>query len=632
MDLDYICKERFCKPWLYLLTSCLILLAQQASASTLNVTNFGAIGDCANITVSVTSNSTVVVTTNIFSGKDVGKIMCLFGAGYKSFLSSTGIFQGNYQGTPTNNQDMVVTILSVQNGTNVSISSACGVTANQILCTYGTQNKSAFDNCIAAAPNPCTILIPTGNYLLIPPTALDTNYVQTGQWDSSPTITIRKGGIHFLGNGTNLTILTGNGAWQQKGFDEAYRGYLFSLLAPVTNDGPLIFDSIQFNGNAARKHAGYSYAPAVPTDGSGWDPTHHPIIESGTAPGWAYKSYTNCLFTHWHGETLQGLFGGAGFLDVGNCSFVDGNATVFNSSLSHDYHNNSIYDYYQVEEFYEGYATNSSCFRFNLVTNIYGGGIVINGGVTNYAIPSYNIYNNTFYCNGKFGVGTTPALNVFIISNYFNNGYIKPGIAGYQGSSINKNFFIAFNTFTNAPTAIVFGSAGRNSSAFVSIISNTACVSEAFAENVSGAWITNVSLACNAANMGLDNSSAAGQWFLDSISDQFPPHVDSDALGINAVTYSWGMRHKTTAIHTNSIFYLDDSQPAQIPPTAILQVTNAGAVSILYTSTNLVNPITMTNGYSAMFQWTNNVWQLVWPTFGLMPPRDLRLNGSLQGP
>ena len=114
-----------------------------ASAQTqLNVTNFGAVGDCADITVSVSSNSPVVITTNLFTSADVGKVMCLFGAGYYATLSTNGYFNGSYGNTPTNHQDMVVTIYSVSNGTNVTISSVCGVTTNNIHCTYGTQNKT----------------------------------------------------------------------------------------------------------------------------------------------------------------------------------------------------------------------------------------------------------------------------------------------------------------------------------------------------------------------------------------------------------------------------------------------------------------------------------------------------------
>jgi len=478
IDHDHICRARYDKPLLFLLAGWLMLLAHQTQAATLNVTNYGAIGDCANITVSVSSNSSVVVTTNQFSTADVGKVMCLFGVGHYANLSTNGYFGGSYGGTPANHQDMVVSILSVANGTNVTISSACGVTTNNILCTYGTQNIMAFSNCIAAAPtNPTTIYIPKGNYLLIPPTALDTNYVQATIFSCSPTITIRRGGLHFLGDGTNLTILTGNGAWQQKGNDCAYRGYMFSIFSPITNDsGPLIFDSIQINGNAVRNHGPYTFWPAVPTDGSGWDNSHHAIVEGGVSPPCnAYKLITNCLFCHWHGETLQGLYGlSDGYYEVANCTFVDGNATVFNSALTHNYHGNVISDYYEVEEFYEAYCSNTCNFENNFITNIYSGGIAINGAVSNRLMSTYNIVSNTFSFN-KWAIGTCPAQNVNIVGNYFNQAGVVLGLAGYQGSTVNSNIFIAFNTFTNSPgNPIYVEGGGQNRVLNVTVVSNSA--------------------------------------------------------------------------------------------------------------------------------------------------------------
>src|ERR1700749_420981 len=83
-----------------------------ASPLQLNVTDFGAIGDVAKITVNTTSNSSVLVTTNEFQTTDIGKIVCLFGGG-----AST---------TPTNNQDLLATIVAVTNGTNVTIDRVAG--------------------------------------------------------------------------------------------------------------------------------------------------------------------------------------------------------------------------------------------------------------------------------------------------------------------------------------------------------------------------------------------------------------------------------------------------------------------------------------------------------------------------
>jgi hypothetical protein len=606
-------------------TILLLLLALPVWAqTTLNVTNFGAKGDCANITVSVTSNSAVVVTTNQFSSADVGKVMQLFGAGFKASLSSTGYFNGNYAGTPTNHQDLVATILSVANGTNVTISSACGVTTNNILCTYGTQNMMAFSNCIAAAPtNPTTIYIPTGNYLLIPPTALDTNFVQSGEFDSYPTITIRRGGLHFLGDGTNLTVLTGNGAWQQKGLDCAYRGYLFLIQAPITNDtGPLIFDNMQISGNATSNHTtNYVFWPAIPTDGSGWDVTHHCIIEGGgTPPCNAYKMVTNCFICHWHGETLQGLYGVSDGTDVvANCTFSDGNATALNWSLTLNIHDNVFNDYYEVMECYL-FASNTCYFQNNLITNIHGGGIAMCGAVTNRQMPTFNFISNVFYLNG-WCIGMAPAENLNIIGNYFNQGNVVLGLAGYQGTAINSNIFIAFNTFTNSSgNPIYVEGGGQNRVANVTIVSNTAAatVNSYFADSYG--WSTNVVFLNNSVSgsmQGLFNDGALGQWFIDDLSNQFPPYRQTDYTGVtNTISYArGGIRHQVSANVANSVWVLDDTHPSQVPLGAVLQITYIGNFPVsLYFSASMSGTATVvTNGQMVTCQWMNGVWQWLAP-------------------
>jgi hypothetical protein len=603
-----------------------MILTLETSApaqTTLNVTNFGAIGDCANITVSVTSNSAVMTTTNTFMAGDVGKVVQLFGAGYFSSLSSTGLFAGNYHGTPTNHQDLVATILSVDaSGTNVTLNRACGITTNNIRCTFGTDNRVAFSNCILAAQSNDVIYIPTGNYQLMNPDVLDTNFVMTSQYDGGATITLSKGGLTFLGDGTNSTILTANGAWQQKGYDVAYFGYLFNLnngYQPPTNNGPLIFNGIQFNGNATRNHSAlYTFWPPVPTDGSGWA-GHHAFVDGYTPQGNIYKSWTNCLFIHWHGECIDGIAGGTNcFVDIGNCRFIDGNATVINYNYRHDFHDNWVEDYYQVAEdgqFLPG--TGISYLRRNTFTNIYGvAAIALVGAYTNVQPPSYEISGNNFALS-RYGIMTAGIKNVSIISNVFNGGGIILGAAGNQSTFWNSNIVVAFNTFTNVQVTMMFNGAGANRVEDVLVVSNTATLfaggSSFFAESGQGAnsWSTNVVFRYNTANKGLWSTWAAGQYFIDDPSNVFPFNAVNSSTTNKPVSYAYGMRQKLVATETTNIFYLDDSSPAQIPPTAVLLVTNSGLAAVLYTSASLVNPITMTNGYSVIFQWTNGVWKNV---------------------
>jgi hypothetical protein len=622
MDPGHLYQKRHGKPLLFILAGWLAVLAQQAPAATLNVTNFGAIGDCRDVYVNVTSNSAVMNTTNTFTAGDIGKIVQLFGAGYYSSLSSTGVFRGNYLGTPTNHQDLVATIVSIANGTNVTINRACGVTTTNIRCTYGTQNKTAFDNCIAAAQSNDVIYVPSGNYQLIAPTVLDTNFVMASIYDGGPTLTLSKGGLTFLGDGTNSTILTANGAWQQKGYDTAYFGYFFSLnngYQPPTNNGPLIFNGIQFNGNATRNHSTlYTFWPPVPTDGSGWA-GHHAFVDGYTPQGNIYKSWTNCLFIHWHGETIDGISDGTnGFIDVGNCVFIDGNATVINFNYRHDFHDNWVEDYYQVAEdgqFLEG--TGVSYIRRNTFTNIHGNVVIaLVGAYTNVNPPSYEISSNNFAVNGKYGVMTAGIKNVSIISNVFDGASIVLGSAGNQSTFWNSNLFIAFNTFTNIQVAVLIAGSGRNRVEDVLVVSNYATASEAFVESGEGAgsWSTNVVFRYNT-DLGtiqysaLWSTWATGQYLVDDLSNNFPPKNDSDGGGNNRVGYDFGARHVLHPNSTNAAFYLDDSKPGQIPPVAVLLVTNSGPASVLYTSASLVNPITISNGYSAKFRWTNGVWQ-----------------------
>lgn len=630
-----------------LMASCLLFLGYgisgQAQIATLNVTNFGAIGDCANITVNVTSNSAVVVTTNQFSSADVGKVVQLFSGGYFAILTTNTPFFGNYRGTPTNHQDLVATILSVANGTNVTISSVCGVTATNLLCTYGTQNKTAFDNCIAAAPNPCTIHIPAGNYMLIPPTALDTNFVQSAGFNTFPTVAFSKGGIRFLGDGTNLTILTGNGAWQQKGQNAGYRGYMFEYLLPLTNGGGSItWEGIQFNGNAVRNHAPYTSFPAIPTDGSGWDFSHHCFAGVGPPPTFTSETYTNCFFTHWHGETIyEQLTITNSFINIANCTFNDGNATALNISFSHNCHDSLFVDYNEIEENYEAYASVPSYFQNNIATNMHGAMIGLNGAMTNSINPTYYIQNNTFYFqNAIAGIQTAPAMNVVISSNSFvgvdgSGVAINLSSAGRQGNTISSNILIQFNVFSNCYYGVCCsGGSGRIST--VQINTNWYYGPPGTCEFVNGnGFTTNITMTGNTATncfAAIDGKSLAGQWFLDDLSNQFPPWSQTDSIGkTNTITYARGMRQQITPYVINSVWVIDDAQPQKIPPGAVLQITHTGNFpATLFASTTKIGfPTVLIPGQMAMYRWTNSVWKKV---SLLLPPNNLEAGPSTNTP
>ena len=67
------------KKFLFLLfLTCLTSQTVAQSDTTLNVTNFGAVGDCLHVYVKTTEDSNVITFTNILSSADEGKIIQLF--------------------------------------------------------------------------------------------------------------------------------------------------------------------------------------------------------------------------------------------------------------------------------------------------------------------------------------------------------------------------------------------------------------------------------------------------------------------------------------------------------------------------------------------------------------------------
>lgn len=614
------------------LTALLFILVSYAMAATLNVLDYGAVADCTEITVNVTTNSNVIVTSSPLGAGAVGKVVQLFGAGYYATLlgpGEGGIFNGNYYNTPTNHMDLVANVMEVD-GNNVTLDRNCGVTATGIRCTIGTQNKAAFDAAILAAGVDDTIYIPTGNYHLVEPNALNSNYVQTVYSQSGYTLTITgRGSLTFLGDGTNSTILTGTGAWQQKSYDDAYRGSLFRLNGNVTTtNGPLIFNGIQFNGNATRNHSTlYTSWPAVPTDGSGWDGTHHAFTDACTPNGHAYKSWTNCLFTRWHGETIAGIADGSGYIDVGNCWFVDGNSTVINFNYRHDFHDNLVDDYYQVAEdgqFLEG--TGTSYIRNNFFTNIYGSvTVALVGAYVGVAAPAYNISSNNFYTtSGKYAIGTAGIRNVTINSNTFNSGMIVLGMAGNQSDYWNSDITITTNVFLSSPVAVMFVGNGGNRVETVTVANNSATgLIENFGQAVEGggAWFTNVVFRYNTANKGLWCSYATGQWFKDESSNDFPFYSTSDNTGVtNALTYKRGMKHSIAAAHANSVWTLDDTLPVRVPLGASMVITNSGVatpVTVYLSRTNYPSSdsVSVTKGGDMQtLYWNGSAWRTTIPS------------------
>jgi len=586
----------------------------------LNVTNYGAVGNLSNMWVNCTSNSVLVTTTNLLSSEDIGKVMEIFG--------------GGPLGTSTNHTDLVAIIANVVNGTNIYLDRVTGANTNGCFCVYGNNNASAFQACINAAPSNSVINIPDGNYLVIGSQVLDTNWVDPSLFYTYPSIVISQGGLTLLGQSRTNTILTGCGAWQINN-GQVYRGYMFALEGPVTNNGPLVFDTMTLDGGVQQGFTGDTTWPASTATGDGWDVTHDAICDVGTPPLHINKTLRNLTIKNWRGEQLKSTVSGwDGMITITNCSITDGDASGINFSFSHNIENCYFANLAETMEFWQGYCSNACYFQNNFVTNV-NAFMAINGAQTNSPNPPYFIQNNTFYGGTGNGIQTCPVQNLTVRSNLFINGVpIVIGIVGYQGTAVNSNIVITANTFTNPYAAIVIEGAYGNSMVGMLVSNNVVYGGNSFVAGYG--WGTNMvvvnNLTYGMAN-AIDSSAMSGQWFLDS-SNQFPAQTvyDSSAQS-NVVSYAHGAHEMTYPyFNTNSIFVLDDMHPQQVPPGAMMMITNSGIhPATLYLSATMSGtPITMTNGYSGTFYWNSSTstWVSDVPAAQPSPPYNLHFIGS----
>ena len=288
---------------------------------TLNVTNFGAMGDAVQFSVNTVSNSTVVSVagTNTFTSADVGKVIEVFRAGPWITYSNWGVV--------VTQQDIICLITNVSEGTNLSLSIPCGWTTNAY-CVVGTNNAPAFQAAIKAAEGMVgsgqdtnvTIQIPAGTYLMVSSNVLNPNYVMTSGSDTHPALTVSSGGITFLGDTAADTILMGCGAgmdhlvgqsltWIRTNYAPyvPMRDTLIVCQGTITNNQyPLVFENLTFDGGLTNGQQSYNYWTIIQGNGDGWDVTHHAmgdLWQSGnTLQMFQDRLFTNCVFQHWRGE------------------------------------------------------------------------------------------------------------------------------------------------------------------------------------------------------------------------------------------------------------------------------------------------------------------------------------------
>src|SRR6185437_5074866 len=95
------------------------------------------------------------------------------------------------------------------------------------------------------------------------------------------SICLKRGGLDFKGESQDGTVLLSRGAWQIKNTQDStpwdgtlFRGFLFEIVAPVTNDYPLIFENMTWDGGVFAGNYGARDYPANKVTGQGWDDQH----------------------------------------------------------------------------------------------------------------------------------------------------------------------------------------------------------------------------------------------------------------------------------------------------------------------------------------------------------------------
>jgi hypothetical protein len=613
------------------LTAFMALLGQVSSLqaqTTLNVANYGAIGDAVQFWASTTSNSVLVTTTTRLSTAAIGDAIELFQAGAQTY--GVNSFGTNGFG----NQDLLATITNIINGTNIYISTRAQSTLSHTFATYGHNNQTNFQNTLAAASGTNTIInIPAGTYLTL------------------GSINLYGGGITLNGAGTNVTTLLGQGAWTLVNYPNVSnwptRGQLIIEQTPVTNNYPVVLQNMTLDGgvqygNIATQNGSIRGIYANPVDGMQWDTTHDAFLVAGPGHGAINNmTWTNLVFQHWRGEMVKSVDSSTnGNLNIFNSVFNDGQATAINIYPSLNVSNCVFNNLTEVAEYYQAQCTNTCYFQHNLCTNIVTGEFAINGGKG--SNPYFIMSDNTFYINlGCNGIQTCPGDNLIISNNLFIcQPYVTAiciGVSGYQGTWDNSNIVITANTIVNPVTCFNLSGSGptdpnrsENIKIFNNLIthgSNTVPVSL-----VTSWWTSNVNIYSNicteleynnwvTASTGYAGGSPYA--FVDVNNEYFTP-VNAGGGTTNFISYGTGSKYNVLAAQRSTLFALQTSDASQIPPGAQMMISNSAGVAIpIYLSSNFTSSaVTLTNGGSTIFQWSKGAWQLA---AAPLPPSDLHV-------
>lgn len=584
---------------------------------TLNVTNYGAIGDAVQLYVNTSSNSVLVTTTNVLPTSCVGDAIEIFGQGQSTYGTNS------YGTVGYGNQDLIANITRVIRGTNVYISIPSQKSTAGAFATFGHENSANIQSAMAAVTNAnAAIYFPSGNYLVLA-RSTSPGYGNFG-------IGLNRGGLAFTGDGPGNTRLISQGAWTLQG-GSAWRGFLFEENPPVTNNLPFIIENMTVDGGVQQGNTSLHGYPANPVDGQGWDLTHDAFLVANSAPDVAFNQmiWTNVVFQHWRGDMARTLDQGVNAnLLVQNCSFLDGNATAFNLDSSICFSNCLFDNLFQVAEYSLAYTTNTCYFENNLCTNITGNTLEIVGGTG--GNPGFVVCNNSFYLagNGLNGIETGPADNLTVSNNTFvcqdYANVVNLGVAGYQGTFDNSNILITANTVINPAT---FLEISGGSSATDPRRSESVIASGNVLENpdfgvtlfLDGGWSTNVVLSgnnCsqfnNLQNSVLVQSAAGGVPYAEiGLDNQYFTQVQSPVAATNILSYGNGSRYYANNSAPGSAWVIQNSDSGEIPSGAQVYFVNLNSFSIPFYLNSVNGGQTMiANGGSVTAAWQNNQWVL----------------------
>ena len=584
-----------------------------ASGTSLNVTNYGAVGDAVQFYVNTVSNSVWVTTTNVLPVSSIGDAIEIFSAGPQTYGA-------NSSGTNAyGNQDLVATITNVVNGTNIYISLPARNSLVNTFATYGHNNRANFQNALNAAGTNTTVNIPAGNFLIL----AGTNAGIYGDFG----LVLNQGGITINGAGPASTKLLSQGAWSIQG-GNVWRGILFEENPPIANNLPFTLQNLTLDGGVPQGNTSFHGYPANTVDGQGWDGTHDAFLvwSYNNSSAFNQMTWTNLVFQHWRGEMVKSIDQSTnGNLLVENCIFQDGDATAINIYPSINFTNCLFNNLFQVAEYYQAYSTNTCYFQNNLCTNITGNTFAINGGKG--SNPSFVFRGNTFCPSQGFnGIETTPGDNIIISNNTFvcqnfANAVVL-GCVGYQGSFDNSNIVITANTIINPYVFVEIASGATGSDPnrveSVSVLNNKLLSANHYPYLLLDyGWSTNVTVSGNdcsqfnnlASSVMVQPGTAPIPYALVDTSNLYYTWCQSGNPVTNVISYGAGSRYYTSSSVQGTAYLVQNSDSNQIPAGAQILFNNQNSFNVpLYLNSVTGARLTVTNGMSVTVNWLNGQW------------------------